>query len=212
MVAVEPEVEPVIVEPEPEVEAEPEPMVAVEPEVEAEPEPEPMVAVEPEPEPMVAVEPEPEPMVAVEPEPVIVEREPLPRILPVSETVLQIPKMEPSQPELRVAASAGAEADAGGRARRSQLDLLGLGEAGGDSVAPERPKVLPYRSSGAAGHAKEAAPDVAGARGAFWDASAREVSDAITGIGVQNCGTCGLSLSASARFCRRCGTPQARSA
>ena len=165
---------------------------------------------------MVAVEPEPEPMVAVEPEPapVIVEREPLPRILPVSETVLQIPKMEPSPPELRVAASAEAqaEAEAAGRARRSQLDLLGLGEAGADPAASEHPKVLQYRSSGAARHAAETAPDVAGARGAFWDASAREVSDAITGIGVQNCGTCGLSLSASARFCRRCGTPQARSA
>jgi ribosomal protein L40E len=31
-------------------------------------------------------------------------------------------------------------------------------------------------------------------------------------VGVQSCGECGLSLSASARFCRRCGTRQARSA
>jgi ribosomal protein L40E len=48
--------------------------------------------------------------------------------------------------------------------------------------------------------------------GSFWDASAREVAGAMTSIGVQACGHCGLSLSASARFCRRCGTRQARSA
>jgi ribosomal protein L40E len=34
----------------------------------------------------------------------------------------------------------------------------------------------------------------------------------MSNIGVQACGECGLSLSASARFCRRCGTRQARSA
>jgi ribosomal protein L40E len=50
------------------------------------------------------------------------------------------------------------------------------------------------------------------AGGSFWEASAREVAGAISHVGVQSCGDCGLSLSASARFCRRCGTPQARSA
>jgi len=29
---------------------------------------------------------------------------------------------------------------------------------------------------------------------------------------VRTCGHCELSLSASARFCRRCGTPQSQSA
>jgi ribosomal protein L40E len=48
--------------------------------------------------------------------------------------------------------------------------------------------------------------------GSFWEASAREVAGVMSNIGVQACGECGLSLSASARFCRRCGTPQARSA
>ena len=38
------------------------------------------------------------------------------------------------------------------------------------------------------------------------DHAAREVAGATANIGVQNCGQCGLSLSASARFCRRCGT------
>jgi len=121
-----------------------------------------------------------------EPEPVIVEREPLPPILPVSEPVPHVTQVEPSPPDLRVAASAAAEL--GRRARRLQLDLLGLGQADGEPVASDRPNVLPYRSSIAASHATKTPP------------------------GVQNCGTCGLSLSTSARFCRRCGTPQARSA
>jgi ribosomal protein L40E len=34
----------------------------------------------------------------------------------------------------------------------------------------------------------------------------------MSAIGVQSCGQCGLSLSASARFCRRCGTRQAQPA
>jgi hypothetical protein len=91
-------------------------------------------------------------------------------------------------------------------ARRAQLDLLGLGDPGQGPVGPERPAVLPYRSRGAAA--------AAGARqgAGFWEASAREVAGAAAHVGVQNCGQCGLSLSANARFCRRCGTRQAQSA
>jgi ribosomal protein L40E len=74
-----------------------------------------------------------------------------------------------------------------------------------------RPNVLPYRSSGAGVHASELAVRAA-VGGSFWEASAREVAGVMTNIGVQDCGQCGLSLSASARFCRRCGTRQARSA
>jgi hypothetical protein len=50
---------------------------------------------------------------------------------------------------------------------------------------------------------------------ALWAASAQEVLARPTGIGpavapagVQPCSSCGLSLSATARFCRRCGTRQ----
>ena len=51
---------------------------------------------------------------------------------------------------------------------------------------------------------------------ALWAESARDVVDpptiggrpVATG-GIQPCVSCGLSLSATARFCRRCGTPQA---
>ncbi|MGH2464141.1 MAG: hypothetical protein ACRDGI_01655, partial [Candidatus Limnocylindrales bacterium] len=42
-----------------------------------------------------------------------------------------------------------------------------------------------------------------------WTASAREVTEAPGQVaGVQSCVKCGLSLSATARFCRRCGSRQ----
>ncbi|HSL77186.1 MAG TPA: zinc-ribbon domain-containing protein, partial [Candidatus Limnocylindrales bacterium] len=48
---------------------------------------------------------------------------------------------------------------------------------------------------------------------ALWAASAQEVAKVAPAAkaagGVQPCVSCGLSLSANARFCRRCGTPQA---
>jgi len=49
---------------------------------------------------------------------------------------------------------------------------------------------------------------------ALWAASTREVLGPAGGAaeapaaGVQPCSSCGLSLSANARFCRRCGTRQ----
>ncbi|HEX9634379.1 MAG TPA: hypothetical protein VGB34_02720 [Candidatus Limnocylindria bacterium] len=211
----EPEPEPyapfleVMPEPEPEpvaAEAEPEPVV--EPvAAEAEPEPEPVV--EPEP---VAAEAEPEPV--VEPEPRPIAPTPLQPIRPISETILRIPRPIPAAPpsaEERVAAAADAASLA---ARRAQLEELGLGDPGEGPVGPQRGGVLPYRSRGASPHPVELAghAGLAAVGGSFWEASAREVAGAISHVGVQSCGTCGLSLSASARFCRRCGTSQARSA
>jgi ribosomal protein L40E len=180
----------------------------------AEVEPEPIVAeVEPEPEPIVAeVEPEPEPMLAeVEPEPEPVEPPTRPRIAPISETILHFPtRAAPApEPETHAAEPAAAEADTPEvAARRAQLDLLGLGDSGEGTVS-DRPTVLPYRSRGATPTPGELA---ALARGGFWEASAREVAGAAANVGVQNCGQCGLSLSATARFCRRCGTRQAQPA
>ena len=192
-------------EPVPLLEPEPEPMVAA---VEPEPEPEPMVAaVEP--------EPEPEPLVAaVEPEP---EPEPIASrpIRPISETILHVPRSaEPPPVEAPEPVAAEAD-DISLAARRAQLDLLGLGDPGEGPLGPDRSNVLPYRSSGASAHRAEIAARAAAglpAPGAFWEASAREVAGAMSHIGVQSCGECGLSLSATARFCRRCGTRQARSA
>jgi ribosomal protein L40E len=173
------------------------------------------VVPEPVPEPAMAEvvpEPVPEPAMAeVVPEPV---PEPEP-IRPISETILHIPPqvIEPAapQPDERVAAEADDPLLA---ARRAQLDLLGLGDQGEAPLTDDR-KVLPYRSAGASVHPVELAQRAAAGLpepGAFWEASAREVAGAMTNIGVQSCGDCGLSLSASARFCRRCGTRQARSA
>jgi hypothetical protein len=232
--AVEPEPEPMVAAVEAELEAEPvvaevlEPQPAVVAEVEPEPpaeqypplhlvaweddaafelEPEPIVAeVEPEPEPMVAaVEPEPKARPAAAPRP----------IRPVSETIVQIPRpvvQPPAGRQDRVAAEAD---DPSMAARRAQLDLLGLGDPGEGAVGPDRSNVLPYRSTGGSVHPMEVAARAAAGLevpGAFWEASAREVAGAISHVGVQSCGDCGLSLSASARFCRRCGTRQARSA
>ena len=230
----EPEPEPVAAELEPEpvaaeVETEPEPVAA---ELEAETEPEPVAAeVEPEPElepePVAAeVEPEPEPVAAEleaepEPEPIAasVEMEaesepPAPRpILPISETILHIPRAEP-MPSVEAEPVAAELDDPALAARRAKLDLLGLGDPG-EGPVPSGRNVLPYRSSGASVHPGElAARQAAGSAvgGSFWEASAREVAGVMTNIGVQSCGQCGLSLSASARFCRRCGTRQAQSA
>jgi hypothetical protein len=189
---------------------EPEPVVA---EVPPELEPEPVVAEVPpelEPEPVVAeVPPEPEP------EPVVAEVAPEPEpIRPISETILHIPPpvIEPAAAaEERVAAEANDPLLA---ARRAQLDLLGLGDPGEGPLAADR-KVLPYRSAGASVHPVELAQRAAAGLpepGAFWEASAREVAGAMSHVGIQSCGECGLSLSASARFCRRCGTRQAQPA
>ena len=222
-----------------ELEPEPEPAVA---EVEPEPEPEPVVAEsrlvvvawdtdteyqlhstavvaevepEPEPEPVVAEvepEPEPEPVVAeVEPEP-----EPAPprRIAPISETIVRFPRdprpaaSPPDEPAADPIAAAAVSPEVA--ARRAQMDLLGLGDPGEGPVAPQRPAVMPYRSRGAAATSNQLAGRAGGP--SFWEASAREVAGAAGHIGVQNCGHCGLSLSANARFCRRCGTRQAQSA
>ncbi len=198
-----PEPEPLVAEVMPE--PEPEPLVA---EVMPEPEPEPLVAEvmpEPEPEPLVAEvmpEPEPEPLVAeVMPEPELVRRL---SITPIREAIVRVPP-----PVVEASPPVGEEALA---ARKAQLDLLGLDDPGVGKVAAERTNVLPYRSSGAAVHASELVQRTVGSSSALWDASAREVAAARSAVAVQSCGSCGLSLSASARFCRRCGTQQARSA
>jgi hypothetical protein len=232
---VEPEPEPVAaeVEPEPEVVAPPplrilswepdgaydvevaaalglqEPVVAeVEPEpVVAEVEPEPVVA-EVEPEPVVAeVEAEPEPVAAFEAEPEPERRTPL---APISHTILRFPEKQAAPPP---AAPLAAQDDSPElAARRAQLEGLGLGDPGTGPVMPEPPAILPYRARGAAVPQGEIAARAVAQGVSFWEASAREVASATALVGVQNCGGCGLSLSASARFCRRCGTPQAQSA
>ena len=188
----------------------------------------------------VAAEAEPEPVAAeaeLEPEPVAADAEPEPMawpIRPVSETILHLPRRPEAAPEPptveppaeqpaaaeRVAAEpVAAESAAAKRddpelaARRAQLDLLGIGDPDEGPVTQSAGTVLPYRSRGATAHPSESVRAAAAARDAsFWEASAREVAGATSQIGVQNCAHCGLSLSASARFCRRCGAHQAQPA
>ena len=204
-IALEAEMEPAVAE----AEAEPEAAVA---EAEAEPEP---AAAEVEPVP----EPTPEERAAaaaaiaafLEPQPELPAPQP---IRPISETILPMPQPPPAAaPDAdRVAAQAD---DPSLAARQAQLDLLGIGDPGQGTVGPDRTNVLPYRSSGASVSAQEMAIRTASglpAPAAFWEASAREVAGAMSHIGVHACTDCGLSLSASARFCRRCGTRQAQPA
>jgi ribosomal protein L40E len=54
----------------------------------------------------------------------------------------------------------------------------------------------PFTASGAAARAQDV----------LWAASSAEVSQ--KAVAVRSCGSCGLSLSATARFCRRCGSRQ----
>jgi hypothetical protein len=182
-----------------------------------EPEPEPVAAEaapEPEPEPVAAeAAPEPEPVAAEaalepEPEPTPFDRHSYPTI---SDTLMPMPRPAVfPRADDRIAAEADTESLA---ARRAQLDMLGLDDPGQGAVERSRPNVLPYRSRGAAPGPTDLGRRIAAhSGGSFWDASAREVAEAMSHVGVQSCGQCGLSLSASARFCRRCGTQQARSA
>ena len=182
--------------------------------------PEPPMAAEVAPEPEQApvgtttqIWPEPEQVVAelpAEPEPVTAEAEPAapeavqpPSIAPISETIVRFPR--PSVPAEVPEHVAAVDDSPEVAARRAQLDDLGLGD--GSDLTEQPPAVLPYRSRGAA-----ITPTELAARSTFWEASAREVAGAVGHIGLQNCGHCGLALSANARFCRRCGTQQARSA
>ena len=232
ILAAEPEPEPVVA-----AEPEPEPVVAAEPEPEpvvpvaTAPEPEPVVPVaEPEPEPILAAEPEPEPVLAAEPEP---EPEPVVAAEPEPEPIVPVatapdeprPQIMEARPQLRPAAIDRIEMPAWPTPVRPPLsDSAAIAPAipafppasmpspPASPVAPQWPAPLrpdldasstPFWASGGSGIDPGAD---------FWNASAREVAgvpgQAVSAVGVQSCVSCGLSLSATARFCRRCGSRQ----
>jgi hypothetical protein len=134
-----------------------------------------------------------------------------PRLTPLSETFV---RRAPRPP--RPAREPAPTDDAALAARRAQLELLGIEDPGEGRVSTGQRPALAYRSSGAAVHPSEvsarAAAGAGNAPSPLWDASSREVAAGLSAIAVQSCDSCGLSLSASARFCRRCGARQARSA
>jgi len=209
-------VEPVANEPAP-VAAAPEP-VATEPEpvaVAAEPEP---VYAEPEP---VAAEAEP---VVAEPEPVHVEPEPVAAAEPAA-PFAQEPAVQPAP----VAAESAAPAPRKDRVEQPTWRIVapdtpmptgpdqvdpGLAAAASATPAPGAEPSWPATpqwptAAPAPGFMIDRLADRSTA--ALWAASARDVVSPPAGAaptGIQPCSNCGLSLSATARFCRRCGSPQ----
>jgi hypothetical protein len=152
------------------------------------------------PEPVVE---EPEPVAAEEPEPEVPVAPPPPVTTPrrdLRDTFLRGPIQTP------VAASK-AEVPESLAARRSQLDSLGIDDPGEGTVSVGQRTELPYRSSGAGSSAGGSA-----ALAAVWDASTRALMEGAKRAALMPCGSCGLTVSSTARFCRRCGTPQTLSA
>jgi hypothetical protein len=202
-------------EAEAEPEQEPEPLAAEAEPVAAEPEPEP-VAAEPEPEPAIpaplapepepaipaplAPEPEPEPIAAAQPPQDIVEQ---PVWLSVAPDPDATPGVEAPSAEPGLAAAASATPD-----WPSQPEWPSQPQWPSARTATPRPNTILGR------------PVVpSGGIDALWAASSRDVlapplASAPTPLGqqvpaaAQPCVNCGLSLSSTARFCRRCGTAQ----
>jgi hypothetical protein len=223
-VAAEPEAvaEPVVTEPE----AVAEPVVVAEPEAAAEPaiaEPE---AVEPE---AVAVVPEAvaasvivEPAVVAEPEIAVVPE--AAEAEPPDESLAAAASVEPpAAPETPAAPEPPAPAPVVDDVVRQpvwQMVAPDTGEAPIDTPPPASPEPQwPARpewptAGNSAGLPFLGRPAAAqGGLEALWAESTREVVAAPTASGrpagvVQPCVSCGLSLSANARFCRRCGTAQ----
>jgi hypothetical protein len=213
-----------------EVEAEVEPVVAAEaepgavPAVAAEPEPEPIAAA---PEPVVAAEaePEPEPIAVAQPQPEP-EPEPVAAEHPVAASA-DVPEERPTrddrveQPTWRITAPDGSPEQAptpspivppavdqppAAAAAASPVQATNGKPATPEwPTTPQWPGQQPNLPFLAGASAQSAATE------ALWAASARDVvaqtPPTVVG-GVQPCSNCGLSLSATARFCRRCGSRQ----
>ena len=184
------EAEPVAAEPEPElVAAEPEPVAA-----KPKPEPEPATPAP------IAHEPEPEPIAAAQPPQDIVEQ---PVWLSVAPDPDATPAVEAPSAEPGLAAAASATPQ-----WPSQPEW------------PAQPQWPSARSSTPRPNTILGRPVVpSGGIDALWAASSRDVlapplASAPTPLGqqvpaaAQPCVNCGLSLSSTARFCRRCGTAQ----
>jgi hypothetical protein len=185
------------------VEAKPDPILAEATDFEAaEPEPEPVAAaVEPEPEAAattqaIDAEPEPEPLAATIASDVV--EQPTWRITAPDATGPAAPA-RPTEPDAGVSIQASATPDT---------------ETTGEPQWPARPQ-WPAPSSAAGLPFLGRPPTPQGGIDALWAASNQEIVAAPpvpgrTTSGIQPCINCGLSLSATARFCRRCGSVQTR--
>ena len=220
--------EPGPAEPEPLAAAQPEPVAAAEPVLatpspapavsdavaaDAPVEPEPVAvdaaAVEPEPVAAAAAAPEPGPAPLPEPEPIAASAEPEPAPAEPAPEPVRDDRIE--QPTWRIYAP----------------DPTGTGLPA--AATPSAPPPAPAPANGSStpqwpvnpDHAESPAMALLMNRGngsadaGLWAASSREVlaqpeagRPGAAPSGVQPCSNCGLSLSATARFCRRCGTRQ----
>jgi hypothetical protein len=189
--------------------------VAAEAEVEA-PVAEELVAAEPEPEPVVAVEAEAP--VAAEPEPIASQprrddkvEQPTWRIVAPEEPPAVAPVVTPP-PAPAAPTEAPATPPAAIQAQEPVAPVAP--EPAATPAEPQWPTQPQWpaqarTSEGLPFLGRPAAPT--GGLEALWAESAREVTAApaaTTRAGVEPCVSCGLSLSATARFCRRCGTRQ----
>jgi len=185
---------------------EPTPIAASAEPIYPEPEPEPVETFAPEPVQAFSPEPEPEP-VAFQPEPVA----------PVDPRVDFVP-----QPTWQIVAPDVPTTD-GVPAPAVQQPTQPPADAVAASAEPQWPTTPQWPEPGASQGLPFLGrpPAATGGIDALWAASAQEVAQvdqpshvAIAGpavakpAGIQPCVSCGLSLSANARFCRRCGTRQ----
>jgi hypothetical protein len=176
--------------------------------VEVEPQPEPVAAA---PEPV--VEPEsvataPEPVVVAAPEPAPVVVPPAPVVVPPAPVAVPPAPVAAEPPVIATPAIAATAAPADVMAQPTwsvmapDPDQVGAG-------TPEWPSQQP--TPGLPFLGRPAVPT--GGVDALWAASSQQVdgpspTDRPAAGGVQDCVSCGLSLSATARFCRRCGSAQ----
>ena len=191
---------------EPEVEAEP--AIAAEAEIEPEVEAEPAIAAEAEIEPEVAAE-APAAAAAVEPAwPVEPEPPSQPEPEPARADVVEQPTWRIVAPDLPAPVTNGHPA-----AEPTQPAVAA------SAATPPPPAAEPSWPTAPQWPAAQPDPSVLASRrtaasaatDALWAASARDVVATPSGApagGVQSCSSCGLSLSATARFCRRCGSRQ----
>jgi hypothetical protein len=160
-----------------------------------------LVAAAPEPEPVVSAEPGEQPIAAEpEPEPVAAMSEPPAGPPTGRDDVVEQPTWRIFAPDPTSVSQPGVP----GTTAPAGTPI----QASGDPQWPTRPELEDSPSMALFANRDRVSSD------ALWAASAREVLGGPVGptpapaAGIQPCSNCGLSLSANARFCRRCGTRQ----
>jgi hypothetical protein len=195
------------------VEAEPEPAVAIEPEPAVAIEPEPAVAIEPEPVAASQPAPEPEPVAASQPAPEPVRKpEPEPLVAAAGADLVEQPTWRITAPDAAAIAPTPAPSDTGIPLQAAGTRAVPVDGEPQWPARPQWPSATP--AAGLPFLGRPATPE--GGIDALWAASNQELVTAAPAApgraasGIQPCISCGLSLSATARFCRRCGTLQGR--